>query len=428
MAGSSGGGDWFTLDNAAKIYPSTASKESPAEFRLGFTLRRPVRLLYLQRAVERVMPRFPYFQVTLHRGFFWYYLQRTSALPQIELLQNVPDTVLSISDRNSPLLRISAGGRTVAVDFSHIITDGSGGTRFLLTLAAEYLRQCGHFIPDHPAIMDPDESPSPEEAEDGHRRSFAGSSVHPEELGSAYHIANRPFKRRRYRALRGLMPAQKVLQLAKEHGVTLTEYLTALYIYSLARVYRREQSEGRKQRRSTIRLEVPVDMRRYYPSRTMRNFSLYISPEVDMALGEYRFEELLAHVHHSIRLLRSEKQLGRQISRNVGSELSPFVRFVPLFVKDMVLSAVHARLGEAIHSGVLSNLGRVEAPAELTEQLSEFHFDLNPDRVMKKACAVLSCGETLRICFTSAVESREVERYFFTHLTARGVPVSLKEY
>lgn len=428
MAGTAGGGDWLPLDNAAKIYPSTASEESPAEFRLGFTLRRPVRLLYLQRAVERLMPRFPYFQVTLRRGFFWYYLQRTSAVPQIELLQNVPDTVISIRDRSSPLLRVSVRGETVAVDFSHIITDGSGGIRFLLSLAAEYLRQGGHSIPAHPAVMEPDAAASPEEAEDAHRLRFAGSRGQPANLGPAYHLADRPFRRRRYRALRGLMPTEKVLQLAKTQGVTLTEYLAALYMHSLARVYRREQRDGRRQRHSTIRLEVPVDMRRYHPSRTMRNFSLYVSPEVDLSLGEYRFEELLAHVHHNIRLLRSEKQLGRQISRNVGSELSPFVRFMPLFVKDMVLSAVHSRLGEAIHSGVLSNLGRVEAPAELTDQLAELHFDLNPDRVMKKACAVLSYGQSLRVCFTSAVESREVERYFFSHLTERGVPVSLKEY
>jgi hypothetical protein len=47
---------------------------------------------------------------------------------------------------------------------------------------------------------------------------------------------------------------------------------------------------------------------------------------------------------------------------------------------------------------------------------------------MKKACAVLSYRQTLLISFTSAVESREVERHFFTHFTERGVPVSLKEY
>lgn len=67
--------DWLPLDNAAKIYPSTASLKSPAEFRLAFTLKEPVRLMWLQKALSRLMPRFPYFQVYLRRGFFLYYSQ-----------------------------------------------------------------------------------------------------------------------------------------------------------------------------------------------------------------------------------------------------------------------------------------------------------------------------------------------------------------
>ncbi len=420
--------DWLRLDNAATIYPSTASEESPAEFRLGFTLQRPVRLLWLQRALERVMPRFPYFQVTLRRGFFWYYLQRTPEIPQVELLQNVPATVISIKERSAPLLRVSARGRTVAVDFSHIITDGNGGMRFLMTLAAEYLRQSGGEIPTGGNVMDLDEEPRPEEFEDAHRKSFPESRGTPENPAPAYHIADRPFSSRRFRAFRGMMPADAVVSLARQRGVTLTEYLAALYMYSLEQIYHRELRERRKQKYSMIRLEVPVDMRRYYPSMTMRNFSLYISPEVDPGLGKYSFEELLTQVHHSMRLLKSKRELGRQISRNVGSELNPFVRFMPLFIKDIFLSAVHSRFGEAIHSGVLSNLGRVTVPEELERQLDEVFFDLNPDHVMKKGCAVVSFGGALQVTLTSVVESTEFERLFFTHLTRRGVPVSLKEY
>ena len=112
--------DWLPLDNAAKIYPSTASEESPAEFRLAFTLKEPVRLLWLQQALERIMPRFPYFQVHLRRGFFWYYLQRSEVVPPVELMRNVPGTIISLNERTAPLIRVSAREKTVAVDYSHI--------------------------------------------------------------------------------------------------------------------------------------------------------------------------------------------------------------------------------------------------------------------------------------------------------------------
>ena len=42
-----------------------------------------------------------------------------------------------------------------------------------------------------------------------------------------------------------------------------------------------------------MRIEVPVNMRNKLPSRTMRNFSLFVLPEIDVRLGTYTFEEIL---------------------------------------------------------------------------------------------------------------------------------------
>ena len=421
--------DWLPLDNAAKIYPSTASEESPAEFRIAFTLKEPVRLLWLQKALERIMPRFPYFQVYLRRGFFWYYLQRSEVVPKVELLRNVPATIISVKERTSPLIRVSARERTVAVDFSHILTDGNGGTRFLLSLAAEYLRQSGAEVEEHPNVLLPEESPHPEEFEDAHRKSFQKGILQPAKIPPAYHIPGRPSKSQRFRVLMATTPLDQLLQLAKQNQVTLTEYLAAVYVYSLIQIYMREtrQRARRTQKGSIIRLEVPVDMRRYTPSKTMRNFSLFLSPEIDTKLGEYDFEEVLKHMHHHIQLLRNHKQLGRQISRNVGSELNPFIRFMPLFVKDLILSSVHSRLGEALHSGVLSNMGKIQVPPALEQRLENIYFNLNPNHVMKKACGVLSFKGNLIISFASVIESRELEQIFFTHLTGLGLPVKIEE-
>jgi len=82
--------DWLKLDNAAKIYPATSSRKSPAQFRLAVTLNSPVKLKILQQAWERMLKRCPYFQVYLRRGFFWYYLQRHQDIPPIELMELIP--------------------------------------------------------------------------------------------------------------------------------------------------------------------------------------------------------------------------------------------------------------------------------------------------------------------------------------------------
>lgn len=412
--------EWFPLDNAAKIYPSTASLESPAEFRLAFTLREPVRLLWLQDALARIMPRFPCFQVYLKRGFFWYYLQRSPFLPEVQKLQNAPFGILPVSGGTKPLLRISAGRSTVAVDFSHILTDGSGGMRFLMALAAEYLVQAGVLKEPVSGVMNPDEEPLPEEFEDAHRRYFPREAVSPGGLEPAWHLPGTPLETGRFRLLSGIMPTEEVLALARGNGMSLTEYLSALYIHCLASLH---PGRGRK----IIRLEIPVDMRRLFPSSTMRNFSLYLSPEINLALGEWTFEETAHEVHHSIRLLKSRKQLGRQIYRNVSSELNPFIRYLPLRLKDLLLSMFYSRLGEGLHSGVLSNLGRVDVPEPLQENLLSLHFHINPNRVMKKSCGVLSFRENLNITFAGVIRETDLERLFFSALADRGVAVEVKE-
>ena len=420
--------DWLPLDNAAKIYPSTASIKSPAEFRMAATLSGPVRLLYLQSALENTLPRFPYFQVYLRRGFFWYYLQRNNKIPRIELMQNVPVGIISVKERTAAMLRVSARGSDIAVDFSHILTDGNGGLRFFLTLLAEYVRLSGVEVSAHSNIFDLNQPPSPEEFEDAHRTQFlSGKTVDPGKMPPAYHVPGRVFLSKRYRLLNGRAPVAKVLQLTKQMGVSLTEYLTAVYICALIRIRKEEMEHGKRRRRSIIRMEIPVDMRRYYQTASMRNFSLFLSPEIDMKLGEYTFEEVLRQTHHSMQLLKSRKELQRQITRNVGAEFKPFVRYTPLLIKDIVLSSVYARLGEQLHSGVISNLGRVDVPDEMLPFIDSLYFMLNPNHVMKKCCAVLSFREELSITFGSVIESRSLERYFFEQLIRNEIPVSVKE-
>ncbi len=415
---------WLRLDNAAKIYPSSDSSRSPAVFRISVELKAPVRVAALQDALGRVLPRCPYFQVYLKRGLFWYYLQRHGNIPAIEPLTEGAVSIIPIHRRDTHLLRVQARGRTVAVDFSHILTDGSGGLSFLGTLLAEYLSLCGVAVTDRTPFLDPAQPADAEEYEDAHNRFFHGRLPRPPRLSAAYQLPPGPPADHGYRVIRGRMPVAPVRELARGRGVSLTEYLVALYAHSLAEVRR---AHGLS-RRSVVRIEVPVNMRRFHPSRTMRNFSLYVSPEIDLAVGDYSLEEVVERMHHSMRMEIDEKQLSRQIARNVAAERNPLVRVAPLALKDLMLSVAHRRMADTVYSGVLSNLGVVTVPQALEPYVDSFDWTLGPNSTIKKGCAVLGFRDELRIAFGSVVEDREVERRFFTTLAGEGVPVAVAEH
>jgi hypothetical protein len=418
--------DWLKLDNAAKIYPATSSKKSPSQFRLSVTLKSPVRFTYLQNAWKNMIQRCPYFRVYLERGFFWYYLQKHDDFPPLELLEEVPSSTFQYKQKYNHLIRIGVKGRKIALDFSHILTDGNGASRFLLALVFEYFRLTGLQIEKQSGLPYPDEQPDACEFEDSFLKYYPGDIPHPKPLSGAFHLQGKLVADHRFKTIRGKIPLDKLIITARNHKVSITEFLTAIYIYSLKSIYVRSL-HFKKPSYSVIRLQVPVNMRNFHPSVTMRNFSLYVSPEIDLKLGDYSFDEILKRVHHTMKLEVDKKELGRQVSRNVGGELNPLVKFIPLFGKDIYLGSLYSKLGEKCFSGVLSNLGAISLPQNLQDHIETFDFTIYPNFVMKKSCAVLSYGNDLIVNFCSVIDQTDLERVFFTKLVDLDIPVSVKE-
>ena len=406
-------------------HPAAISEWSPDVYRVFVTLRAPIRVSALEEALQTVFPRFPYFQVHLRRGLFWYYLQRDDEIPEIHPLSSVPVSIMPAGRGIRHLLRVQARGATIAVDFSHVLTDGAGAIRFLGTLATQYLLLLGIRIDSWEPFLDPRESPSPGEYEDAYNRYFEGGLPAPPELSSAYHLpqAAQP----RCRVITGRSPLSGMLDLARGHGVSLTEFLAALYMHSLAQI--RASSGGGKHAAGSavLRIEVPVDMRRFYQTETMRNFSLYVSPELDLSLGAYSLDDIIQRVHHSMSMQVDRRELARQIARNVRVEHNPLVRIMPLFLKDLLFLYLRERFGETPYSGVLSNLGKIVIPRDIEPYVESFGVILGPNPSMKTNCAMLSFRDDLYVNFNSVIESRELERLFFTHIAKSGVPVNVSE-
>jgi hypothetical protein len=416
--------DWLTLDNAARIYPSSLSAWSPDVYRLSATLREPIRVAVLAAALRTVFPRFPYFQVQLRRGLFWYYLQRDDLIPDLEPLRSVPVSVQPGTGGGGHLLRVQAREAMIAVDFSHVLTDGSGAIRFLGTLVTEYLRRRGVAVVDWSPFCDPAEPPAPGEFEDAYVRYYDRRLAGPPRQSPAYHLPGEP--QPRSRVITGRVPVAGALGLARAQGVSLTTYLVAIYLHAVSLIHAAENGAG-DGRQAVARLEVPVDMRRHFPSATMRNFSLFVAPEIDLG-GEARsFEAIVQRVHHSLGLQVDARELGRQIARNVRAVRHPGLRLLPLFLKDALFAHVRRRYGETPYSGVLSNLGRIEVPAAIAPHVASFGVMLGPNPRMKKNCAVLSYRDDLCISFGSVVEDRDLERLFFGHLIRAGLPVAVGE-
>lgn len=265
---------WLNLDNAAKLFPAIISKDLTSVFRITASINRPVKFSVLREAVAITSKRFPYFSVSLGNGLFWHFLDFNDQPPRIQVEEKIPCTAFALSRKNEPLYRIIVRGSRISVEFLHILTDGVGALEYLKSLLYTYLTLTGIQTGSPGDIILPGTPVSEEELEDGYNKFFRKLPP-PARLIKAWHLPFRLNKRPRLRVIRGEINVNEILEVAHKLKVSLTEYLTSVYLFSLQEIFVSVKGKGRKEKRKVLRIEVPVNMRHKYPSRTMRNFSLF---------------------------------------------------------------------------------------------------------------------------------------------------------
>ena len=407
------------------LYPAIRNEQIPMVFRITATLREIVNADLLQTALERVIERFPYFKVRLRAGFFWYYFERNNSEVRVRAETGTPCETLPDSESGGYLFRVQAYSRRIAVEFFHVLTDGAGGLAFLKTLIAAYLELKGNRIAEWGDLLNPEELPDPEEFEDAYHRYTDQAIPKSERLKRAFRL---PFPLRtvfRYSYLTGECSAARFHDLAQAQDVSVTEYLAGLYIYVLQEIYRDLPEYAKRQAKKIIRLEIPVDMRRYYPSKSMKNFSLFVTPGIDVRLGWYTLEDIVKQVHYYMRTEVDPRRLNKQLARNVNPEHNAFVRSIPLLVKNSILQTTYNTLGTTQFSGVLTNLGRISMPECIVPEVESFTFIPSPGKALRIHGAVATFGDRMRIAFGSVTDVKELERRFFRLLVELGIPVKV---
>lgn len=414
---------WLRLDNAAKIFPASLRPGWSNVFRLSATLCEPVDPRVLERAVKIVSRRFPSVCVSLQRGLFWYYLEENATPPAIRKEGCQPLLPMTRKEIGQCALRILYYENRMAMEVFHALTDGGGAMIFFKTLVAVYLREKKNIaIPADGKISLPEETPSPEEMEDAFLR-YAGGVSAKRDPSPAFHLTGIPEKDGFLHVTCFSVPVSEILSRAKEKGVTLTTYLAALLTLCLAEI-QKEKVAAEKER--AVRVQIPVNLRNHFPSRTVRNFVAVYNVGLEKGETDADFEEILHRIHHQMALMNTPRHLRAVFTANVNSEKGLGIRLVPLFLKNLVMRAVFDRVGESSACLCLSNLGRVTFSAEMERELSHFDFIIGPQAKAPYNCGVTSFGEELRINVVRNTREPELEKKLFSALSSRNIPVVLE--
>lgn len=414
---------WYKLDLSAIVYPTLQRKDFSSVYRLSVLLKEEIQPDILQQAVTIALHRFPTYKTALRKGLFWRYLEPNDRPgPFVQPDISNPCMPMPFKANNRYLLRVYYYGCRISMEAHHCLGDGTGGMCFLQTLTAVYLRLLGHEIDSGGFVMDVNQTPDPGELEDAYMR-YANAQVKPPRPGEkTYRVRGTKEPFYTLNIIDGIVSVKEVMAVAKGYHATITEYLNAVLIYALLK---KQQEEWHLKLRP-VKIAMPVNLRRFFPSKTLRNFITMIYPGVDPRLGEYTFEEIVTQVHNYMRYSISEKFLRGDITTNAATQRNPLIRVVPLFMKDFVVRQFYTKIQDKNSSAGLTNMGALPVPENMVPFIERFDIYMGQPFSSRTNCAIISFQDTLTINFASSIIEADVERFFFRKMVEDGIQVTIE--
>ena len=416
---------WSRLDNSAKIYPMLVNKKSQNIFRLSVTLKEKVDKNILLDALKMTIERFPVYKVRLMKGAFWYYLDDNHA--KIKVYPLDPLSFRKITDKSCGgyCFRVSYFDTQIACDFFHAICDATGAAEFVKSLVYTYLNLSGKEVFSDQKVLTVGSPVMREELEDSFLANYKkipmkDLKVKDMQGKNAYHIKGILFDNVGNGIIHMYCDVKEVLDICHAKGCTMTEYLGALFMMAIYE----SQIKGKEENANNIQLFVPINLRKIFGSKTLRNFSLFsrigCNPYEDMEM-----DKLIKIMHDNLKRDMDKDVLKDKISTTVWAEKFFLVRFVPLFVKRFFFNFSNYFFGKKKKTATLSNFGVLDIPDSMKKHVESVSFAISSNATTPLSLSIISCNGKLCITFTRRITDTQIEKNFASYLTKDGVNLTV---
>ena len=402
----------FPLDISAILHMGTRLENYTNMFREDVVLTEPVDPEILQQALNNLAPRFPTMVAGIHTGLFAH-----SIIPSEEVPKVMPDeqfmAVMSDEEIEECAIRVKYNGSAISLECFHSLSDGYGGFVFLHSLVAEYIHiKYGVNFTAGDTLFLPEDPVRAEEVSDDYLR-YAKRIGWFAEREKAYQM---------YRETDSFdichtteeVETDKLLAAARSYGVSMSALLVALQIYTIFQFQEKDTEENKKQ---MVRIMVPVDLRRMFPSISVRNFLLYAMPGMKLQY-DLTFPEIVAETATQLKEMTAEEELLKVMSMNTNLQRYWISKAIPLWIKEKIMRFGYSIFGEVGSTLTLSNLGNTIVPEELAPYIANERSFLTPRLLSATNCCVTSYGGITNINLTWRGEDTSFEDLFIENLKA----------
>lgn len=404
---------WIRLDNAAKIFPPTSDKRDPKVFRFACEINEKVKEAPLQQALEKTLESFPSFLTVLKHGFFWYYLETTDIKPVVKEEKNPICTPLFDRNEASLLFDISYYKNRINLEVFHAITDGTGAVEFLKALVCNYLKLVHDELKDAPVVGDG--SSVTEKMQDSFQKYYNPKNKKTDKMKFSYKVKATRLSENRIKVIEGIMPVDKLLEVARSYDTTITVFLTALLFCAI------NDGMSIKDRKHPVTISVPVNLRNYFESESVRNFFgiIYISHKFDSE--NESIESVIKDVAKQLKEGLTQEKIEQHMNSLVSMEKNMVIRAIPLAIKDLGLKIAYNYTDMSV-TAALSNIGKIKMPEEYSPYIRLFDVMTSTKKIQICMC---SYNNNMVVNFADSFVSADIEKYFFRELAKMGVDIEI---
>jgi len=410
--------NWYKLDNVANVFLATFNKRDTRCMRVSATLTEDIDPQKLQEALDITMKSRNQFLARIRRGFFWNYLEPANVSPKVVMEEGRPCPLLYGKQYHGVLhFKVSYYKSRINIDMFHALGDGTGALRLLTLLVGNYLKL---LYPDRIEDIVPVAKGSGADRARNSYEQFYDDSTRaiPKNIlnkkKKAYHIQSRKLPYDQLQFFEIHSNAKVFKEKAKELKVGISAYIGAQLMMAI------HDDRSLVNRKKNITISVPVNLRNYYPSDTMRNFfnSVDVTHEFN---GKESLESLALEFDQKLKEALEPEYIQKQMNRYESMERLFFTRVVPLHIKQAVIRFFAKKESKRV-TAVLSNLGRIDFPDSQKQFIKGISDFCSTDKLF---ITVTSFGDDICFGIASAYSSTSVIRNLISNFQQDGAEFTL---
>ena len=393
---------WRKLDNTAKIF-SLDEKNNTSTFRYSVLLKKDVDSSVLQKALNKTINDCPSYKMKMGAGLFWNYLELNEKNIIIQEENEIPCEHINFKKNNDYLFKVTYFKNKINLDVFHVLTDGAGASVLLKALVYNYLilkyklendikyeNEINNYQDQYLEYYDP----KLKELGKG-KKAYQIPGIPNKKINNTYHY---------------IVSVKELKTICKKYQVTITEYLTAVYIYALY------NSIYNKKSKKELVIAIPINLRKVFNKETTANFFTYMKINSNVCNKEkISFYDILEYTKGEFYVKLTEDKIKEYIARDMKIGMNIPIRLAPLFAKKLFIKYLGFSVKRSFTT-MLSNIGPVDIEEKYKKYIDNILVLVMPNNEQKIKCTVCSYQDKLNITLNSNINDKDMQKVFLKQL------------